>query len=142
VRQLRTALEPGLHSAVAARCRGSLRPPPGVVRLALSLFLSRCPRGTETASTSPASEQVSAATAVGHVRLREAPAHTVPAETDDSDQCPFALPTTRRQRGSRSRNTPAARNVATPAANDAVVSPPRANENIVALARARCFTDC
>jgi hypothetical protein len=46
----------------------------------------------ETASTSPAPEQVSAAAAVGQVRQREAPAHTVPAETADPDQREFVLP--------------------------------------------------
>jgi hypothetical protein len=90
----------------------------------------------ETALASLAPEHVSATAAVGQVRQREAPAHTVPTETDDPDQRPFVLPQTRRKRGRRSRNTPAARNVATPAVSDAVVTPPRTNEDSVPPSRA------
>jgi hypothetical protein len=131
-----TALEPGLYSVVAALRRGSLRPPPRRCPPRARALFSRCPRGMETASTSLAPEQVSVTAAVGQVRRREAPALTVLAETDDPDQRPFILPQTRRKRGRRSRNTPAARNVATPAASDAVVTPPRTNEDSVPPSRA------
>jgi hypothetical protein len=92
-----------------------------VVRLALALFLSRCTRGMDTATNPATPEQARAAVAVGHVRPREEPALFVPASADDPDQRAFVLPQTRRKRGRRFRNTPAARNADKPDACDAVV---------------------